>query len=146
MKDLMAKFKKGKEYRQSLPPLPNAAPTPSNQLHRKATGKVLILESRATSGLVHNSSRGTPLSSTSHTGGDARVAQRKLVFSGEECSHLHHFGRTRKRMTSCSLSSRRLNTPDEKTPVITRSTCPRVRAHNNNKNKNNNDQLSPGQQ
>lgn len=123
MKDLMAKFKKGKEFRQAPPPLPNQ--TSSGQLSRKSTGKVLILESRAPSRLLHNSSsRVTPLSSA-HTN-EARLAQRKLVFPGDACSHFHHSEKSRKRMASCSLSSRKVRSPSNETPIISRKTYSRV--------------------
>ena len=129
MKELMAKFKKVKEYRQAPPPLPPQ--TTSNQLPHKGTGKVLIVESRSSSRRFHNSSPKTPL--LSPHANEAKLAQRKLVFSEEEFSHLHHHhhhdhdhltGKSRKRMTSCSLASRQ--SQEEETPIITRKHCSRV--------------------
>lgn len=128
MKELMAKFKKEREFRQALPPLPQN--TAGAQLSRKGTGKVLILESRASSRLLHNSSsRVTPLSSA-HANEATRVPQRKLVFPGEDtCSHLHNSGKPKKRMASCSLTSRRVRSPDETTPIISHKACSRVCVH-----------------
>ena len=127
MKDLMAKFKKGKEFRQDPPPLPNQSPPGGGQYSRKGTGKVLILESRAPSRILHNSSsRVTPLPST-HSN-ESRLPQRKLVFPGDSpCSRLHHTEKPRKRMTSCSLSSRKMRSPSDETPIVARTACSRVR-------------------
>ena len=122
MKDLMAKLKKGKSYRQPPPP-PYTASSSSNQLPRKGTGKVLILESRTPSRLLHSSAKRTPLSSARTN--EARLAQRKLVFPNDE--YLQHSGKqTRKRMTSCSLASRRTRNPEEETPIVSRKPCSRV--------------------
>lgn len=127
MKELMAKFKKGREFRQA--PLPSQ---PSGQLSRKGTGKVLILESRTPSRMLHNpSSRVTPLSSA-HAN-EARLAQRKLVFPGDTCSRLHHPEKSRKRMASCSLSSRRVCSPSNETPIISRKACSRVCLYHENR-------------
>ena len=110
----MAKFKKEREFRQA----PSPPQTTSAQLSRKSAGKVLILESRAPSRLLHNSSsRVTPLSSA-HTN-EARLAQRKLVFPPTEaCPHLHGQPKPKKRMAS-SLASRRLRSPSEAAPIKT---------------------------
>lgn len=122
MKDLMAKLKKGKSYRQPPPP-PYTASSSSNQLPRKGTGKVLILESRTPSRLLHSSAKRTPLSSARTN--EARLAQRKLVFPNDE--YLQHSGKqTRKRMTSCSLASRRTRNPEEETPIVSRKPCSRL--------------------
>ena len=123
MKELLAKFKKEREFRQA--PSHPISSQRSAQLSRKGTGKLLLLESRAPSRLLHNSSsRVTPLSSGRAT--DARLAQRKLVFPPGDCTHLHHSVKPKKRLTSCSLTSRRVRSPDETTPIITKKTCPRV--------------------
>ncbi len=126
MKDLMAKFKKGKGFRQAPPPLPSQAS--SSHLPRKSTGKLLILESRAPSRMLHNSSsRVAPLPSA-HTN-EAKLAQRKLVFPGDTCSHVHPSGKPRSRITSCSVTSRaalRVRSPSEEAPIISRKTCSRV--------------------
>lgn len=123
MKELMAKFKKEKKFRHAPPPLPSQAT--GAQLARKGAGKVLILESRASSRLLQNSSsRVTPLSAA-HTS-EARLTQRKLVFPGDTCPRLHHSGKPKKRMASCSLASRRVRSPDETTPIISHKACSRV--------------------
>ena len=122
MKELMAKFKKEREFRQAPPPL--STQTAGAQLSRKGTGKVLILESRAPSRLLHNSSsRVTPLSSA-HAN-EARLPQRKLVFpgGGDACPRLHHSGKAKKRMGSCSFTSR---SPDEATSTVSHRQCSRV--------------------
>lgn len=124
MKGLMAKFKKDREFRRaptSLPSQPSAA-----QLSRKGTGKVLILDSRASSRLLHNSSRVTPLSSA--RANEARLTQRKLVFPGHGVDLHHSSGKPKKRMASCSLASRRVRSPDETTPIIAHKACSRVRS------------------
>ena len=122
MKDLMAKFKK----RQSPPSLPNQ--TASSHAPHKGTGKLLILESRAPSRMLHStSSRVTPLSSAHAK--EAKLSQRKLVFPGDTCSHIHPSGKPRSRITSCSLASRtsrRMRSPSEEAPIISRKTCSRV--------------------
>lgn len=119
MKELMAKFKKEREFRQEPHTLPSHT---SNQLSRKGTGKVLILDSRASSRLLNSSSRVTPLSALTN---ETRLPQRKLVFPGDPCPRLRQSGKQRKRMTSCSLAS----SADDKTPIISRKTRSRVRVY-----------------
>lgn len=115
MKELMAKFKKERQFRQA----PSPPQTTSAQLSRKSAGKVLILESRAPSRLLHNSSSRV----TSAHANEARLAQRKLVFPPTEtCPHLHGQPKPKKRMAS-SLASRRLRSPSEATPI---KTCSRM--------------------
>lgn len=143
MKELLSKFKKDKEYRHHAsslshtppPPLSTTAAAKPSQLSCKGTGKVLILESRASSRLLHrnSSSRATPLLSTCVN--ESRQTQRKLLFSGNECLHGQQqtassstgASGSRKRMTSCSLtSSRRTRNRDEEAPCISRKSCSRV--------------------
>lgn len=146
----MTKFKREREFRQTPPhPLPNQT---SAQLSRKGAGKVLFLESRASSRLRHNApSRVTPLSSA-HAKEARLLTQRKLVFPAGDHLHppsgnllpsgnlagnlhssgnlhpsaLHPSGNPKKRLASCSLASRRGRSPDETTPVMTRNACSRV--------------------
>lgn len=126
MKELMAKFKKEREFRQA--PSSLSTQTAGTQLSRKGTGKVLILESRAPSQLLHNSSsQVTPLSS-SHAN-EARLPQRKLVFpGGDTCPHLRHSGKPKKRMGSCSFTSRKGQSSDEATPTVSHKPSSRVSA------------------
>ena len=120
MKDLMAKLKKGRGYRHhtghtsSMMTASKATPT---QLPRKGTAKVLILDSRASSQLLHTPTKGSPLPSP-HTN-DHRMpgAQRKLVFSGEHCSCCHH---SSKRKSSRSLAAKRTRSPEEETQPVHR--------------------------
>ena len=119
MKDLMAKLRKGRGYRHHPGHTPSMMAATSkaspSQLPRKGTAKVLILESRASSQLLHTPTKGSPLP-ISHTNEHHRMpgAQRKLVFSGEHCSCCHH---SSKRKSSRSLASKRTRSPEEETPV-----------------------------
>ena len=127
MKDLMAKLRKGRGYRHhaghtsSVMTASKATPT---QLPRKGTAKVLILESRAPSQLLHTPTKGSPLP-VSHAN-DHRMAgaQRKLVFSGEHCSCCQH---NSKRKSSRSLAAKRTRSPEEETPTVGRRHHPRLR-------------------
>lgn len=84
VKDLMAKLKKVRSFRQPLP-------KPSSNLQRKGTSKVLLMDSRASSRLYPASSRGSPLSQAQlNEPCKLSNAQRKLLFSPTDehgCCH-----------------------------------------------------------
>ena len=118
MKDLMAKLRKGRGYRHHPGHTPSMMAATSkaspSQLPRKGTAKVLILESRASSQLLHTPTKGSPLP-VSHVNEHRMTgAQRKLVFSGEHCSCCHH---NSKRKSSRSLAAKRTRSPEEETPT-----------------------------
>ena len=118
MKDLMAKLRKGRGYRHHPGHTPSVMAATSkaspSQLPRKGTAKVLILESRASSQLLHTPTKGSPLP-VSHTNEHRMTgAQRKLVFSGEHCSCCHH---SSKRKSSRNLAAKRTRSPEEETPI-----------------------------
>lgn len=119
MKGLMAKLKKGKNFRQQ----PSYSHMPSSQFSRKGTGKVLILDSRTPSRLL-TASKGAALASTNVS--ETRRVDRKLVFCEDEqspSSAVLCSGKARKRITS---SSHKTYDPEQDTPIITRKSCSRV--------------------
>ena len=116
MKDLMAKLRKGRGYRHHPGHTPSMVAATSkaspSQLPRKGTAKVLILESRASSQLLHTPTKGSPLPISHANEHRMAGAQRKLVFSGEHCSCCHH---NSKRKSSRSLAAKRTRSPEEET-------------------------------
>ena len=96
----------------------------ASQLPRKGTAKVLILESRASSQLLHTPTKGSPLPISHANEHRMTGAQRKLVFSGEHCSCCHH---NSKRKSSRSLAAKRTRSPEEETPTGSRKHYPRLK-------------------
>lgn len=128
MKDLMAKLRKGRGYRHhtghASSSVVTATKAPPTQLPRKGTAKVLILESRASSQLLHTPTKGSPLPITHSNDHRLAGAQRKLVFSGEHCSCCHH---SSKRKSSRSLAAKRTRSPEEEAQTVGRKHHPRLR-------------------
>ena len=123
MKLLMAKLKKGKNYRQQAASF--------SQL-RTGTGKVLIVENRAPSRVLTPPRRASSIARTHPV--DARRVDRKLVFRGEEetataGSHVICSGKGSTKQQPRSFSGHRSRSydPDQDTPIIAaRKTASRV--------------------
>lgn len=126
VKDLMAKLKKVRSFRQ--PPQSSAS-----NLQRKGTAKVLILDSRASSRLLPSSSRASPLpQSQFNEVSRLSTAQRKLVFSSNDdhgCCHCHQSSRTPKpgsKRSVRAMAAKRAHSPEVDTPVLGREHFSRV--------------------
>ena len=127
VKDVMAKLKKVRAYRH--PTLTPSQP-PSTALQRKSTSKVLILDSRASSRLLHNSSRGSPLAQTQfNESARLSTAQRRLLFPGDErnCCHCMQPARSKSgsKRSLRGVSSKRAHSPEE-TPRLDKRHYSRV--------------------
>ncbi len=112
VKDVMAKLKKNRSYKQSTPLQPS---------------KVLILESRASSRLLANSSRGSPLQSRYNEPSRLSTAQRRLMFTKEDRSCGRCVGgANRGQRSMVGVSCKRSHTPHEETPQVTKKEYSRV--------------------
>ncbi len=118
VKDLMAKLKKVRSYRHSHP---------TSTLQRKTTSKVLILDSRASSRILHNSSRGSPLGKSGFN--EPLSAQRRLLFPAEDRGCYHCLQSTRSKSggkrSIRGVSTKRAHSPEE-TPTLGKKHLSRV--------------------
>lgn len=127
VKNLMAKLKKVRSYRQAPP----TQMTPS--LQRKSTSKVLILDSRASSRILHNSSRGSPLGQVQfNEPACLSSAQRRLMFPpSEDRGCCHCLSSSSRAKSSCkrllrSVSTKRAHSPEEDSRSLGKKHLPRV--------------------
>lgn len=129
VKDLMAKLKKVRSYRQ----VPPTQTTPS--LQRKSTSKVLILDSRASSRILHNSSRGSSLGQAQfNEPGCLSTAQRRLMFPADDRGSCHCLSSSRAKSSGKrslrSVSTKRAHSPEGKAHSLGKKTLPRVSSYN----------------
>lgn len=123
VKDLMAKLKKVRSYRHPPTQPLTASQPPSSSLQCKPTSKVLILDSRAPSRVLHSSSRGSPLSQAQfNESGRLSTAQRRLMFSCEERNCRHSLQPSRSKSSGKralrGVSSKRAHSSEEETPTL----------------------------
>ena len=129
MKLLMAKLKKGRDYRRQQASFPQVS---SGKMSRTATGKLLIVDNMGPSRVLTPARRGSSLAHT-HPATDTRRVDRKLVFRGEEesaASHVICGGKVGVEPRAMSGHRSRSYDPVQDTPIITRKTASRVGIEN----------------